>query len=86
GTMEMIPLGERESINMVIKPQSGLNMGKGNGKSLETTVSGGVVGLIFDTRGRPLVLPEDDEERREKLIKWYLSLGVYPEKKLKGYK
>jgi hypothetical protein len=85
GTMEMIPLGERETINMVIKPQSGLNMGKGNGKSLETTVSGGVVGLIFDTRGRPLVLPENDKERREKLIKWYLSLGVYPEKILKGY-
>ncbi len=48
-------------------------------------MSGGVVGLIFDTRGRPLVLPEDDKERREKLIKWYLSLGVYPEKILKGY-
>ncbi len=85
GTMELIPLGERESINMVITPKSGLDVGNGNGKRLETTVSGGVVGLIFDTRGRPLVLPEDNKERREKLINWYLSLGVYPEKKLKGY-
>jgi hypothetical protein len=85
GTMEMIPLSERESINIVITPHSSLDVGNGRGKRLETTVSGGVVGLIFDTRGRPLVLPEDDKERREKLIKWYLSLGVYPEKKLKGY-
>ncbi|MCK5402804.1 glutamate mutase L [Candidatus Bathyarchaeota archaeon] len=85
GTMELIPLGERETIKMVITPRSGLDVGNGSGKRLETTVSGGVVGLIFDTRGRPLVLPENDEERRENLIKWYLSLGIYPEKILKRY-
>jgi uncharacterized protein (TIGR01319 family) len=86
GTMELIPLRETETINVVLSPHSGLDVGAGSGKRLETTMSGGVVGVIFDTRGRPLVLPKSDEERREKLISWYTALGVYPEKILKQYK
>ena len=39
---------------------------------------GGVVGVIIDCRGRPLVLPEDREERVRKLTEWNDALGVYP--------
>jgi hypothetical protein len=37
-----------------------------------------VVGLIFDGRGRPLVIPEKEEERVESLMRWFESLDVYP--------
>ncbi|MCS6954928.1 MAG: glutamate mutase L, partial [Candidatus Calescibacterium sp.] len=33
-------------------------------------VKGGIVGIIFDGRGRPLTLPKNDTERKEKLNQW----------------
>jgi hypothetical protein len=31
---------------------------------------------VIDARGRPLVLPADDEKRRELLRKWNTQLGI----------
>jgi hypothetical protein len=42
-------------------------------------VEGGVVGLIFDCRGRPLQIPEDQSSRREKLLEWFQAMNMYPE-------
>jgi hypothetical protein len=33
------------------------------------------MGVVIDARGRPLVLPEDDEIRIEMLKRWQLILG-----------
>ncbi|MCS7165713.1 MAG: glutamate mutase L [Candidatus Calescibacterium sp.] len=41
-------------------------------------VKGGVVGIIFDGRGRPLTLPKNDTERKEKLNQWFKSINMYP--------
>ena len=35
-----------------------------------------VVGVILDARGRPLLLPEDDDARRAKLLEWLLAVGA----------
>jgi hypothetical protein len=43
---------------------------------VEATLEGGVVGIVVDTRGRPLQLPPDDAARRQKLIAWMTALGL----------
>jgi len=80
-----IPLKEREKAKITIQPKQSLDIGEGPGKILETTVEGGIVGVIIDTRGRPLILPEETDERKRTLLRWYSSLDVYPEKFLNQF-
>ena len=40
-------------------------------------VIGGVVGIIFDGRGRPINLPTDNTKRKEKLNSWFKTLKMY---------
>lgn len=79
GTIKAIPLKKSERAEIEIIPQKGFDVGAGPGHRLQTTVEGGVVGIILDTRGRPLTLPSEDEERIEKLREWFRNLNVYPE-------
>ncbi|MEO0214341.1 MAG: glutamate mutase L, partial [candidate division WOR-3 bacterium] len=71
-----LPLGVKAKV--YLEPIRGADVGEGRGKKYMAEVEGGVVGLIFDGRGRPLYIPENDDERIESLIKWYESLDVYP--------
>jgi len=80
-----IPLKEREMARITIQPKQDLDIGEGPGKILETTVKGGVVGVIIDARGRPLTLPEETDERTRTLLRWHTSLDVYPEKFLNQF-
>jgi uncharacterized protein (TIGR01319 family) len=78
GDIAVLPLGVGESATAVINPERGFDVGAGAGKTLETKVEGGLVGVIVDCRGRPLVLPEDDRTRMEALRKWAVQLDAYP--------
>jgi hypothetical protein len=78
GEVKRIKLPEREEAKAQIRPHGGLDVGEGGGRTLETTVHGGVAGVVIDARGRPLVLPEDPQERKEKLIEWIRALELYP--------
>jgi uncharacterized protein (TIGR01319 family) len=78
GEIVKVPLAERMKAKTIISPKHNFNIGAGPGKSLETTIEGGIVGVVIDTRGRPLTLPEDNEERRKILVKWFDSLDLYP--------
>ncbi|MBM3326678.1 MAG: methylaspartate mutase [Calditrichaeota bacterium] len=69
--LTLLELGE--SMRARIEPAKGFDMGEGPGKPVERTLTGGVVGLIIDTRGRPLDLKRDTPGRVEMLKKW--SLG-----------
>ena len=53
-------------------------MGNGEGKVYEDEVHGGVVGVIFDTRGRPFTLPKDNAERVKLVKSWYKAMNLYP--------
>jgi len=79
GTLEKIPLKQFEQAIVEIVPGRAFDIGAGLGQTLSTTIEGGVVGMIIDARGRPLVLPEDPEKRRRKLLEWFGVLDVYPE-------
>jgi len=81
GDMGVIPLELNKKVKAVISVAKGLDLGNGKGKEVEAELEGGVVGVIVDARGRrPFVLPENDNERVEKLKKWIKALNVYPEK------
>jgi uncharacterized protein (TIGR01319 family) len=82
GHMKVLLLGVGESGRVVINPSKGFDVGAGHGKTFETKVEGGVVGLIIDCRGRrPFQLPLSAEERVRKLNEWNKALNVYPERK-----
>jgi uncharacterized protein (TIGR01319 family) len=78
GDIAVLPLGVGESAQAFINPERGFDVGAGAGKTLEAKVEGGLVGVIVDCRGRPLVLSEDDKTRMEALRKWAVQLSAYP--------
>ena len=81
GHMKVLLLGVGESGRVVINPSKGFDVGAGHGKTFETKVEGGVVGLIIDCRGRrPFQLPLSAEERVRKLNEWNKALNIYPDR------
>ena len=77
GEMDLIPLPLGERAQVAIEPARSFDCGEGRGKRVEAEVTGGVVGLVIDCRGRPLVLPADKSERAERLSGWIKALDVY---------
>jgi len=82
GEVMRITLPERQEANATIKPRGEFDIGKGPGREMQTTIEGGVVGIILDGRGRPLALPDDILLRQDKLREWIRSLEMYPERLL----
>ena len=78
GDILLIPLGVDEEVKAIIHPEKGFDVGNGRGKSIDVQLKGGVVGLIIDCRGRPFKLPEDHNQRRELLNKWFQAMNLYP--------
>jgi hypothetical protein len=76
GEMRLEPLGVGETARLTATPARGIDLGQGRGRTLEATVHGGVVGIIFDARGRPLVVPE--RNRAEAVKSWADALSAYP--------
>jgi uncharacterized protein (TIGR01319 family) len=60
------------------EPARGMDLGKGKGDKIEGEVTGGVVGIILDGRGRPFMLPTDDNERIASLKRWMIEMDIYP--------
>jgi uncharacterized protein (TIGR01319 family) len=81
GEIRLIPLGVEETAEATLKPGKGLDLGEGKNQTINTTLHGGVVGIVLDTRGRqPFNLPLDLNERVPLLKKWMSELKAYPEK------
>ncbi len=79
GAMRLVPLALGETAKAVLHPEKGFDVGAGKGREREVTLKGGVVGLVFDCRGRlPFALPADRARRISKLNEWNEALGVYP--------
>jgi hypothetical protein len=83
GEIRLIKMGIGEEAKAVIAPTRDFDVGMGPGKVLETTVSGGVAGVLLDARGRPMNLPSDEGERKETLLNWFKTLDLYPSESLK---
>ncbi len=91
GEMKVIKLGidEKTALPTKVKahlnPHKGLDLGNGKGNKIETEISGGVVGIILDGRGRPFKLTEDKSLRVKKLKEWMINLNIYDKEKLESY-
>ena len=80
GELKLVPLGVDEKLKAKITPAKKVDLGEGFGKEVEAELVGGQVGIIFDTRGRPLSISSNEKERIESLRRWHDSLELYPEK------
>jgi uncharacterized protein (TIGR01319 family) len=80
GELRLYPLGVGEKARVTIQPERRLDIGAGRGQVVEAEVEGGVVGLVVDTRGRPLETSNASTERVALLKKWFQALEVYPER------
>ena len=67
-----------EAIQAVLKPSKSMDIGGGKGQEIETNIFGGTVGLIFDGRDRPIIIPTNQEERLESIRSWSDALNEYP--------
>ncbi|MGI6643963.1 MAG: glutamate mutase L [Bacillota bacterium] len=85
GSMKLVPIPDGETAKATIQPTRQFDMGKGHGHTLETTIRGGVVGVIIDCRGRPFTPPEDPAQRTAMLLNWFEELDVYPREALARY-
>ena len=72
--LEPLPVGATAKVT--VAPIRSVDMGAGEGKPIEAEVHGGVVGVVFDGRGRPIDVPV--EERRALLAQWVSALEAYP--------
>lgn len=78
GELRHYPLGLGEKASLNIHPSRKFDVGAGRGTHIETEAMGGVVGLVIDTRGRPLEIPTDSTQRVTKLTEWQNALDTYP--------
>ena len=67
-----------EAINATLRPAKGFDIGAGKSEEISTIIYGGVVGLVFDGRGRPFNLPVEKDKRIEDLTAWSNAMNEYP--------
>ena len=79
GELKLAPLELGQKAEVTVTPAKGFDVGAGPGEAVTRQISGGVVGLILDGRGRPLALPSDRAARVKKLVEWNKALNVYPD-------
>jgi hypothetical protein len=77
GTLEVLPLPAGEAGRLFIHPLHHAEMGFGPGRTREegVPVTGTVMGIVVDARGRPLIFSGDAARRREILKKWLWTVG-----------
>ena len=78
GELLSIP-AEYEPIMAKLMPGKGMDVGAGKNEEINTTLYGGVVGLVFDGRGRPFNLPSENDKRIDSLNVWSNAINEYPD-------
>lgn len=78
GTIESLPLAVGQRARLMLYPAPGVDVGLGPGERAFAgePVEGGRLGLIVDARGRPLVLPDDPQQRQAQVRQWHAALGT----------
>jgi len=79
GTLRKVELAEDQTARAVLTPARGVDLGAGPGQRVERTLRGGVVGLVFDGRGRrPLPVSSSADQRVSAATRWNQELDLYP--------
>ena len=78
GTLTVLPVDFGEKISLHIRPLHKFDIGMGGpGKAGKVTAVGGALGIIIDTRGRPLRFYEDQEKNRSRNLTWRKTFQKY---------
>ncbi|MHC4562505.1 MAG: glutamate mutase L [Planctomycetota bacterium] len=72
--LEKLDVGQTATVTL--EPGRGIDLGEGRGKTVEAEIHGGVAGVAFDGRGRPLEVPK--ENRSETVARWAKAFDAYP--------
>ncbi len=83
GEIRRVEIQQSEEVTVTVTPTKSFDFGVGFGKKVSKKVRGGVVGIIFDGRGRPITLPQGNE-RVNLLWSWFKNMNMYPEDFIKG--
>ena len=80
GEIKVFELGEGEKAEVEVTPARHFDIGEGKGQKITKGVTGGVVGLVIDARGRPLDLggSKGKEPIDKVLSKWNRAFDAYP--------
>ncbi|HPQ39115.1 MAG TPA: glutamate mutase L, partial [bacterium] len=85
GEMRLFELGLGQKAPAVFEPVGKVDIGEGRGQKVEKELDGGVVGVILDGRGRPLMtVPDDKTERINQMVDWLENLKVYNSEALRA--
>lgn len=76
GEMRVLPLSVDQTAKARIQPARKFDVGAGPGEERTASLRGGTTGIILDGRGRPLVLPEDQNERVRKIREWLAAFSI----------
>jgi hypothetical protein len=75
GELIILPLPYNQSAKMYLQPYHQTDIGMGRaGRGGSVKITGGMLGVIIDARGRPLILPDDMGRRQELIKKWLWTL------------
>lgn len=82
GDIRRIPLEEGKEAKLTITTQRDLAIGYNVEMKPVNTRSdvamGGVVGIVLDARGRPLILETEPQARKAQLLNWFKKVNLYP--------
>jgi len=76
GSVKLVELAPGKITEALIRPARGMDAGAGKGRELTAAIEGGVVGVIIDCRGRPMLLPDDNDAKINKLTQWHEAFGL----------
>ena len=77
GSLRVIPLQPGQHATLELHPAEGFDVGVGQpGQSATAEAEGGTIGIVIDARGRPLPIPDDGEDRRQRMQAWLGGVGV----------
>ncbi|MCR4319184.1 MAG: glutamate mutase L [Candidatus Brocadiaceae bacterium] len=79
GELRVHPLGIDQTAEIEVLPTKNFDVGVGKGKPIIKKVFGGVVGIVIDTRGKPITFAKDKASRVEQLRRWAKAMNAYPE-------
>jgi hypothetical protein len=75
GELIILPLPYNQPAKMYLQPYHQTDIGMGRaGRGGSVKITGGMLGVIIDARGRPLTLPDDMGRRQELIKKWLWAL------------
>lgn len=76
GDLEVLPLPPGKRATLELRPARRFDVGLGGpGRGGKRRVTGGLVGVIVDARGRPLRLPTNPQRRQQQVRQWLWDVG-----------